>query len=192
MTDLAEVAAAVATIRAAGDPPLTLLHCVSSYPAAPEDYNLRAVRTLADTFGVAVGLSDHSLGLTVSLAAVALGASVIEKHLTLDRAMTGPDHRASLEPAEFGALVREARVVAAALGDGVKRPVAAELPLRAVARKSVVAARPIAAGRTIAAEDLAIRRPGTGLPPAHLDRVVGRAARVAIPAETPITAELLV
>lgn len=191
MTDMAEVAAAVQTIREAGNPPLTILHCVSSYPAAPQDYNLRVLATLAATFNLPVGLSDHSLGLSVTLAAVALGATVIEKHLTLDRAMTGPDHRASLEPSELAALVRDVAIVEQALGDGVKRPTAAELPLRAIARKSVVAARDIAAGQIIAAADLAIRRPGTGLAPAQLPTVVGRTARGAIAADTPIIEELL-
>jgi len=144
---------------------VTLLHCTTDYPAAAESLNLRAISTLAAQFGLDVGLSDHSLGRDVAVAAVALGARVIEKHFTLDRTMEGPDHAASLEPAEFADLVRAVRTVGASLGDGVKRPAPAEVKNTAVARRSLVAARPIAAGEPLGPANLLAKRPGTGLSP---------------------------
>ena len=177
MCTLAEVAEAVAAIRAAGDPPVALLHCVSAYPAPPGEMNLRAMDTLRERFGVPVGLSDHTLGLEVALAAVARGAAIVEKHLTLDKAMPGPDHRASLDPAEMAALVRGIRTVESALGDGDKRPTPSELDTRRVARKSLVAARALRAGERLTADAVAVKRPGTGIPPAELDRAVGRRLR---------------
>jgi N,N'-diacetyllegionaminate synthase len=122
---------------------------------------------------VAVGYSDHTEGITVAVAAAALGAVVIEKHLTLDRALPGPDHRASLEPGTFGEMVRAVRLVEAALGDAVKAPTAGELENIAAARKSIVAARAIAAGETLDADNLAVKRPGTGMTPLRWDDVVG-------------------
>jgi len=177
MCTLAEVAEAVAAIRAAGDPPVALLHCVSAYPAPPGEMNLRAMDTLRERFGVPVGLSDHTLGLEVALAAVARGAAIVEKHLTLDKAMPGPDHRASLDPGEMAALVRGIRTVESALGDGDKRPTPSELDTRRVARKSLVAARALRAGERLTADAVAVKRPGTGIPPAELDRAVGRRLR---------------
>ena len=177
MSTLAEVAEAVAAIRAAGDPPVALLHCVSAYPAPPAEMNLRAMDTLRERFGVPVGLSDHTLGLAVALAAVARGAAIVEKHLTLDKAMPGPDHRASLDPGEMAALVRGIRTVESALGDGDKRPTPSELDTRRVARKSLVAARALRAGERLTADAVAVKRPGTGIPPAELGRAVGRRLR---------------
>ena len=177
MSTLDEVAVAVAAIRESGDPPIALLQCVSAYPAPPGDMNLRAMDTLRERFGVPVGLSDHTLGLEVALAAVARGATVIEKHLTLDRTLAGPDHRASLEPGEMAALVRGIRVVEAALGDGEKRPMPSELDTRRVARKSLVAARPIRAGERLVKDAVAIKRPGTGVSPAELEQALGRRVR---------------
>ncbi len=174
MCTLDEVATAVEAIRAAGDPPMALLHCVSAYPAPVEDTNLRAMDTLRQRFGRPVGLSDHSLGIEIALAAVARGAALLEKHLTLDHSLPGPDHRASLTPAEFAALVRGVRAVEAALGDGDKRPMPSELDTRAVARRSLVAARALPAGHRLQRTDVAIKRPGTGIAPAELDRVMGR------------------
>lgn len=174
MATLTEVEAAVEAIRAAGDPGLALLHCVSAYPAAPEDANLRAIDTLAKAFEVPAGWSDHTRGTAIPLAAVARGACVIEKHFTLDRTLPGPDHRASLEPAELSALVRDIRDVEVALGNGIKAPTPAEEDTARVARKSLVAARDLAAGTVLASGDLAARRPGTGLPPARLEEMLGR------------------
>jgi sialic acid synthase SpsE len=164
----------VRAIEAAGCRELALLHCVSAYPAEPRDANLRAMATLRDSFRIPVGWSDHMLGTEVSLAAAALGADIIEKHLTLDRTAPGPDHAASLEPAELGAMVRGIRAIGSALGSGEKRPAEAELEIAAVARKSLVAARALREGETLAAADVVLRRPGTGLPPATLDRLLGR------------------
>jgi N,N'-diacetyllegionaminate synthase len=174
MATLDEVRVAVDAIAAAGGEDIALLHCVSAYPAEPGDANLRAIATLARTFDAPVGWSDHMLGTEVALAAASLGAAVIEKHLTLDRTLPGPDHAASLEPGEFAMLVRGIRTIEAALGTGEKRPVAAEAEIAAVARKSIVAARRLVKGQVVAEADLALRRPGSGLPPAMRDRIVGR------------------
>ena len=191
MADLEEVAAAVATLRAAGTTDLALLHCVSNYPADPALTNLRAMDTLAREFGTPVGLSDHSPGTAVAIAAAARGAAYVEKHFTLDRALPGPDHQASLLPAELRDLVRAIREVASALGDGIKRPVPSELPVRDVARKSLVTARDLPAGAALGPDDLVILRPGTGLSPAAWPRVLGRRTARSIPHHTPITEDML-
>jgi N-acetylneuraminate synthase len=177
MATLEEVEAAVQAVRRAGPAALVLLHCVSQYPAAPANANLRAMRTMADAFGVPVGFSDHTLGLEVALAAVALGACVLEKHFTLDRALPGPDHRASLEPGELSALVQGIRTVESALGDGRKAPAASEADTALAARKSLVAAVDIPAGATLTPDMIVIKRPGSGLPPGALDSLLGRVAR---------------
>lgn len=177
MATLDEVRASVALFRARGGGPLALLHCVSSYPAPLEQSNLRAMATLRSEFGVPVGLSDHTIGRDAAVAAVALGADIVEKHFTIDPTLPGPDQAMSMPAEEFAEMVRVLRRVRTALGDGVKRAVPAEEPIRAVARRSIVAARPIRAGAVLARDDLAFKRPGTGLAPASLDRVVGRRAR---------------
>jgi N,N'-diacetyllegionaminate synthase len=174
MADLAEVAAAVDVIRASGDAPVALFHCVSTYPAAPEDANLRAIETMRRAFGVPVGWSDHTLGNETAFAAVAIGATLIEKHLTMDRGRSGPDHRASLEPKAFAAMVDGIRAIEAALGSGVKAPTAAEADVAAVARRSLHWIRSLEAGTVVGDDDLAALRPGTGLPPARRWDVVGR------------------
>ena len=178
MATLDEVDAALQALQAAGTPRdrVTVLHCTTEYPAPMADVNLRAMLTLRDTFGVKVGYSDHTLGIEVALAAVALGATVIEKHFTLDRALPGPDHAASLEPAELRAMVSGIRNIERALGDGVKRPSAAEIANRAAARKSLVAARDIRAGEPFTAENVTVKRPGTGLSPMQWDEIMGRRA----------------
>lgn len=185
MADLAEIDAAVGWLRDAGhavDTDLTILHCTSNYPAAAQDVNLRAMATIAASTGVPVGYSDHTLGIEVSLAAVALGATVIEKHFTLDKAMAGPDHAASLSPEELKAMVRGIRTVTAALGRPQKRPAASELPVRALVRRSVALARPVEAGVALRREDLTTLRPGGGIPPAQLDELPGRALRTSLAA----------
>ncbi len=144
---------------------VVLLHCTSEYPAPPGEVNLRAMGTLRQAFGLRVGYSDHTEGIHVSVAAAALGACVIEKHLTLDRTLPGPDHRASLEPAEMTALVHAVRDVELALGSGIKAPMPSELGTRAIARKSLVAARAVAAGEKWDIGNLACKRPGTGISP---------------------------
>jgi sialic acid synthase SpsE len=191
MADMAEIAEAVATLRRTGVPELTVLQCVSNYPADPAHMNLRVMETYARTFGVTVGLSDHTLGIGVAIAAVGLGARCIEKHFTLDRTLPGPDHQASLEPADLRTLTASIRQAEVALGDGIKRVVASEVPVQAVARKSVVVARNLPAGAVLGPDDLVILRPGTGLSPAHLGRVLGRRTARAIAAQTPLTEEML-
>ena len=156
---------------------VTLLHCVTQYPAPAEAVNLRAMDTLAEAFGLPVGYSDHTSGVEVSLAAVARGACVIEKHFTLDRNLPGPDHAASLEPGELTQLVKGIRCIEQALGSARKMPAVAELPNRAVARRSIVAARAIRAGEVLRADMLAIKRPGSGLSPLDWWDVLGRPAR---------------
>jgi N-acetylneuraminate synthase len=191
MAGLGEVETAVQAIEAAGTPGLVLLHCVSSYPADPADSNLRVMATLAAAFGVPTGYSDHTLGTAVPLAAAALGACVIEKHFTLDRTLPGPDHQASAEPAELAALVAGVRTIESALGDGRKRPVAAEADTAAVARRSLVAATDIPAGATLTPDLIAFRRPGTGLPPALQRFLLGRRATGPIPAGTLLRLEMV-
>jgi len=191
MSDMDEVSAAVSAIRETAAVPIVLLHCVSLYPAPAAGSNLRAMDAMRTAFGVPVGYSDHTEGVAVALAAVALGADLIEKHLTLDRTLPGPDHAASLEPGEFRTLVTGIRDVEAARGDGVKRPLPEEAETAAVARKSLVAAVDIPAGTVIGREMLSVKRPGTGLPPGRLDSVVGRKARTAITAGSVITMEML-
>lgn len=191
MATLGEVEAAVNTIRAAGNPAIVLLQCVSNYPANPADVNLRAMQTMAQAFGVPTGFSDHTAGIEVALAAVALGACVIEKHFTLDRAMPGPDHAASLEPDQLAAMIRGIRTVEAALGHGRKEPAASELNTAEVARKSLVAACDLKAGTVLSDSVLAVKRPGTGLPPALRPYVIGRTLRVDVSVGTVIGLEML-
>ena len=191
MADMAEVEAAVTTLRGAGATDLAILQCVSNYPADPALTNLRVMDAFARAFGAPVGLSDHSTGLAMSIAAVARGAAYIEKHFTLDRSLPGPDHQASLLPDELQALVAAIRDVEAALGDGVKRPAPSELPVREVARKSLVAARDLPGGAILTREDLDVLRPGTGLSPATLPAVLGRRTARAISHHTPITEDML-
>src|SRR3954454_23056728 len=140
---------------------VTLLHCTTEYPAEPRSINLRAMATLSNAFGLPVGFSDHSRGIHVATAAVALGATMIEKHLTLDRTLPGPDHRASVEPDELTAMIASIRDVEAALGDGRKVPAPEEIPNRAVARRSLVVLRPVRAGERFTEDNLGVKRPGS-------------------------------
>lgn len=155
---------------------LTILHCTSNYPTECSDVNLRAMQSIAGELAMPIGYSDHTLGLAVSTAAVALGATVIEKHFTLDRSMPGPDHKASLSPEELGQLVRQIRDVEAALGSPVKQPTASELPVRALVRRSVTAAKSLQAGQAITAADVVLLRPGIGITPGELPKVLGKHA----------------
>jgi N,N'-diacetyllegionaminate synthase len=191
MASLGECEAAVDAIESADNQRLVLLQCVSNYPADPADVNLRAMRTLHTAFGVPVGYSDHTEGLEVALAAVAMGACVIEKHFTLDRALPGPDHAASIEPVELEQLVRSIRIVESALGTSRKRPSQSEADTAAVARKSLVAACDLPAGAVLTDKLLTARRPGTGLPPAMRPHVLGRILRCPVAAGTPIALEML-
>lgn len=186
MASLAEVRQALAWARGVRGSleGLAVLHCTSAYPASDPALNLRAITTMRDALKLPVGYSDHSLGIEASLAAVALGATVIEKHLTLDRTLPGPDHAASLEPEEFKAMVAGIRRIGAMLGDGVKAPRPEEQDAARVARRSVVAAVDIPAGAPIEAGMIACRRPASGIAPADWDRVIGRRARAPIAAGT--------
>lgn len=177
MAWLGEVETAVRTLQGAGAAAVTLLHCVTEYPAPIEQVNLRALHTLREAFGLPVGYSDHTTGIEVSVAAVALGATVVEKHFTLDATLPGPDHRASLEPGPFADLVAAIRRVEAALGDGRKRPAPCEVANAAVVRKSLVAAHDLVAGTRLTAADLAAKRPASGIPPTAWDGVIGRVLR---------------
>lgn len=190
MSTLAEVQQALETVRATGCEQVALFHCISNYPAEPADANLRAMETMRRAFDVPVGFSDHTLGATVAIAAVALGASLLEKHLTLDRNLPGPDHQSSLEPAEFSSLVQQVRTIELALGSGVKQPTASEAETAAVARRSVVAACDIPQGAVVNNGMLALRRPGTGLSPSSLPQLLGRRARQRIASGTVVKAEM--
>jgi N,N'-diacetyllegionaminate synthase len=178
MATLGEIEAALDACEIAGTPRsrVTVLHCNTEYPTPMSDVNLRAMCSIRDAFGVAVGYSDHTLGIEVPIAAVALGARVIEKHLTLDRNLPGPDHKASLEPDEFAAMVRAIRNIEQAMGDGTKRPSPSESKNKSIARKSLVAARSIKAGERFTPENLTAKRPGTGVSPMRWDEVMGRTA----------------
>ncbi|RMF12238.1 MAG: N-acetylneuraminate synthase [Alphaproteobacteria bacterium] len=155
---------------------VTLLHCTSQYPAPVGEVNLRAMDSMRDAFGLAIGYSDHTPGITIPIAAVARGAQMIEKHFTLDRSMDGPDHAASLEPLELKAMTEAIRQVEAALGDGIKKPCPSEMSTMGVARKSLFAARDIAEGSVIGEEDVCVLRPGTGLSPMRYWDIVGTKA----------------
>jgi len=180
MSTLGEVEEAVNVVQAAGATQLTLLHCVTEYPVPYAEVNLRAMRTLKLAFGLPVGYSDHTQGIDIAIAAVALGAEVIEKHFTLDRSLPGPDHAASLEPVELEQMVAAIRHVEVALGTGIKAPATCELPNISVARKSVVAARALPAGHQLATGDLEIKRPGNGLAPKLLPALIGRTLRAGV------------
>jgi len=180
MSTLGEVEEAVRVLQSSGASQLTLLHCVTEYPAPYAEVNLRAMLTLKSAFGLPVGYSDHTPGIEIAIAAAALGAEVIEKHFTLDRSLPGPDHAASLEPVELQQMVAAIRHVEVALGNGIKSPAPCELPNISVARKSVVAARALPAGHQLKIGDLDIKRPGNGLAPKLLPELFGRSLRVAI------------
>jgi len=155
---------------------IVALHCNTAYPTPFKDVNLRAMATMKKRLGVRVGYSDHTLGIEVAIAAVALGAEVIEKHFTLDRGMEGPDHKASLEPLELKNMVKFIRNVESSVGDGIKRPSASELKNKNVIRKSVVAARAIKKGEIFRRDNIAVKRPGTGISPMKWDNILGKSA----------------
>ena len=174
MSDLGEIEDALDVLTESGTPleNITVLHCNTEYPTPFEDVNLRAMLTIGHAFGVAVGYSDHTPGIEVPIAAVALGATIIEKHFTLDRNLPGPDHKASLEPDELKAMVQTIRNIEKALGDGIKRPSPSELKNKPIARKSIVAARTIRKGEAFTVENLTIKRPGTGINPMRWDDIL--------------------
>jgi N-acetylneuraminate synthase/N,N'-diacetyllegionaminate synthase len=178
MATLEEVGQAVRVLQAEGNDDIVLMHCVTQYPAPAAQINLRAMQTMAATFHLPVGYSDHTEGSEIAFAAAALGACCIEKHFTLSRAMEGPDHLASAEPCELKAMVTGIRCIESALGDGVKRPAPGEMPNRLLVRRSLFAAAEIPAGTVLTAALLACQRPGTGIPSERHDDLIGhRAAR---------------
>jgi sialic acid synthase SpsE len=182
MSSLPEVIAALETVRAHGDPPVALFHCVSNYPLDPAECNLRAMDTMRSRLHLAVGWSDHSVGINLSVAAVAMGAELLEKHFTLDRSLPGPDHPASLEPTELRKLVAAVRETEAAFGDGFKEPVPSEQAVALRARRSLHATRDLRVGEVVSMSDLILLRPGTGVPAGRAALVLGRRLRVAVPA----------
>ena len=179
MANLGEIEAALEVLIKAGTSKeeITVLHATTEYPCPIEEVNLRAMQTINAAFGVKVGYSDHTKGMEVPIAAVAMGACVIEKHFTLNRTMDGPDHKASLEPAELKAMVRAIRHIELALGDGIKRLTLSEARNKEVARKSLVASREIQAGEVFTAENITAKRPGTGISPMRWDEVIGMYAK---------------
>ena len=178
MATLGDIEAAIDVLERAGTPraSITVLHCTTEYPTPMEDVNLRAMQSIQAAFGGAVGYSDHTQGIEVAIAAVAMGATVIEKHFTLDRNLPGPDHQASLEPEELKAMVAAIRNIEVALGDGIKRLTQSEARNKPVARKSLVANRAIKAGEVFNTQNLTTKRPGTGISPMRWDEVIGRMA----------------
>ncbi|WP_085445747.1 N-acetylneuraminate synthase [Magnetofaba australis] len=185
MADLTEVGATIDALVSAGQnrEHITLLHCTTEYPAPLHSVNLRAMQTMGAEFGLPIGYSDHTPGIAIPTAAAALGATVIEKHFTLDRTLPGPDHAASLEPDELTAMVAAIRGVEQALGNGVKQPDPVELGNRDIARKSLVAARAIQPGEPFSADNVTAKRPGTGISPMFWDAVMGEKANRAYQAD---------
>ena len=177
MADISEIEAAINVLKENGTTDITILHCTTEYPAPIEDVNLNTIQTLRDKFHCSVGYSDHTQGIEVDLAAVALGAEVIEKHFTLDKSLPGPDHKASLEPDELKSMVDGIRKIELALGSGIKKPSLVEIKNRAVARKSVVARRRIEKGETFSEENITTKRPGTGISPMHWNDILGKKAK---------------
>ena len=177
MSTLGEITDALGVLDDNGCPEATILHCNTQYPTPYEDANLTAMMELFEQFGLPVGLSDHTPGWECDVAAAVLGAQVIEKHFTLDKSLPGPDQKASLDPAEFRAMVEAVRHTEAALGEGRKHVTASEAPNKAVARKSIVAAKPIPAGEVFTADNLTTKRPGDGISPMRWYEVLGRTAK---------------
>jgi len=180
MADLGEIENALDVLTESGTPleNITVLHCNTEYPTPFEDVNLRAMLTIRNAFpGIAVGYSDHTNGIEVPIAAVAMGATIIEKHFTLDRNLPGPDHKASLEPDELKAMVQAIRNIEKALGNGIKRPSPSEVKNKPIARKSLVATQPIKTGELFSAENITAKRPGVGISPMRWDEVLGQAAQ---------------
>ncbi len=179
MATLGEIETALFVLEESGTPKsnVIVLHCTTEYPAPMNEINLRAMHGIHTAFGVAVGYSDHTQGIEVAIAAVAMGATVIEKHFTLDRNLPGPDHQASLEPTELKAMVTAIRNIEVALGDGIKRLTPSEAKNKPVARKSLVASRTIKAGEVFTAENLTAKRPGNGISPMRWDEFIGQIAQ---------------
>ena len=177
MSELSEVADAVKVLKDNGATDITLLHCTTEYPAPYEDVNLKAMETMKEAFGLPVGYSDHTKGLEIPVAAVAIGACVIEKHFTLDRNMEGPDHKASIEPDELKSMVDQIRHVEVAIGNGEKKVSASELKNQDIARKSIIAKTAIKAGDIFTEDNVTTKRPGSGINPMRWFELLGRTAK---------------
>jgi len=180
MAFMSELKEAVATIKETGNDSLGIMHCVSSYPAQAEEINLRKMLTIKDTFDVVAGFSDHTVGTTGAVSAVALGAKIIEKHFTLDKNLPGPDHWFSADIRELGQLVHDIRYAEKALGKAVLEPTLQEMEMRKIARRSIIAARDITKGETITQDVLSVKRPGMGLPPRFVKEILNRRAKTAM------------
>ena len=191
MSTLGEIEDALDAIRSEGNDKIVLMHCTSNYPTNEEDVNLKAMNTMMTAFQIPTGYSDHTMGTAVSIAAVARGAVIIEKHFTLDRSLPGPDHSASLEPKELKELVEGIRAVERALGSPIKKPNKSELEVKYVAQKSIVAAMEIKKGEIITEEMLTVKRPGGGIKPKYLQFVVGREAKVDIKEDSIISLDMI-
>jgi len=178
MATMGDIEAAIDVLEQAGTTRslITVLHCTTEYPTPMAEVNLRAMQSIEASFGVSVGYSDHSVGIEVAIAAAAMGATVIEKHFTLDRNLPGPDHKASLEPDQLKLMVSAIRNIEIALGDGIKRPTPSEVRNKSVARKSLVAIKAIKVGEIFSSENITTKRPGTGISPMNWDAVMGRKA----------------
>ena len=179
MAEMEEIKNAVDIITESGTPKenITVLHCNTEYPSPYEDVNLLAMLTIKEVFNVHIGYSDHTIGIEIPIAATALGATIIEKHFTLDKNMEGPDHKASLDPDELTVMVRSIRTIEKALGNGIKKPSPSELKNRVIARKSIVAYKDIIQGEVFSCENLTVKRPGTGINPMKWDSILGKTAR---------------
>jgi len=180
MADMSEIEAALSVLSESGTPfeNITVLHCNTEYPTPFEDVNLKAMLVIRSAFPrISVGYSDHTPGIEVAVAAVALGAVVLEKHFTLDRNLPGPDHKASLEPDELSSMVSAVRNIEKALGNGIKRPSPSEIKNKAISRKSLVASQTIKTGERFSVDNITTKRPGTGISPMHWDDIIGRRAK---------------
>lgn len=191
MSTLREVEEAVKAIYSTGNKKLILLHCTSNYPAKFQDVNLKAIETLRKVFKVSVGYSDHTEGIHVSIAAIAIGACVIEKHFTLDKNLQGPDHKSSLEPEELHEMVKNIRVLEKAMGSGVKVPAKSENEVKKISRKSVVASKDIEKGVRLTENMLVLKRPGIGIEPKYLNKIIGKRLRFNVEKDCVFTRDLI-
>jgi sialic acid synthase SpsE len=174
MATLEEVKTSVKILKEAGSDDITVLHCTTEYPAPAEEVNLRAIMTMHQELGLPTGYSDHTQGIVIPLAAVAMGAVMIEKHFTLSRELPGPDHKASLEPAELAEMVKTIRLIEKALGDGIKQPTASEIKNIIVARRSIHIKHDLPKGHKLSEDDLIMKRPGEGISPMKYQEVIGK------------------
>ena len=189
MCNLSDVAKAFDVLTEAGAKDITVLHCTTNYPCPMDEVNLRAMQTMKEAFKCKVGYSDHTMGTEIPIAAVAMGAEIIEKHFTLDRNMEGPDHKASLEPQELKYMVDCIRNIEVALGDGIKRPNVSEVEISKVVLKSIVAKSPVKKGDTLTPDNLTIKRAGSGIPATYWDIIIGTKALRDFDIDEPITIE---